>query len=193
MHSRSTHQVLSYDLRLPEEAQADALRLVDASRTVINRSLELLWPKLACFGEEYVGPAGKQVGDSSSSPDVHGCRQWRCEREMVGRILRAQATRKRTFALVQPILTAGFIRPKSETQPIGKNRKAMKEVVSALKVTLDDDEAFVALQNVVEQACNYYVAHDEFPETYEQMQPIPLLKVGLLSYAGDDGHSAGQT
>ena len=42
-------QPLSYDLRLPETAQADALRLLGASRTVINQALIMLWPRLDEF------------------------------------------------------------------------------------------------------------------------------------------------
>ena len=35
-------QPLSYNLRLPDAAQADALRLLDASRAVINQALTAL-------------------------------------------------------------------------------------------------------------------------------------------------------
>ncbi len=45
---------------------------------------------------------------------------------------------------------------------------------------------------MVEQACNYFLTHGEFPTSYEQMQGIPLLTVGLLTYAGDDGGAKGQ-
>ena len=37
MRTRRTHQPLTYDVRLPDKAQADALRLLDASREVVNR------------------------------------------------------------------------------------------------------------------------------------------------------------
>ena len=43
------------------------------------------------------------------SPQYHGDRQWRCESEVVGRVLRAQAERKQAFTLVLPILTDGFM------------------------------------------------------------------------------------
>jgi hypothetical protein len=46
---------------------------------------------------------------------------------------------------------------------------------------------------VVEQSCNYFFQHDRFPSSYEELQPIPLLKVGLLTYAGDDGREKDQT
>ena len=193
MRDSRTHQPLTYDVRLPDEAQADALRLLDASRAVVNQALALLWSSLDEFGSERGGPAWKQVGKYIGSPSPHGGRQWRCESEVVGRILRQQAERKKAFELVLPILTDGFIRPKTEQHPAGKNRPAIKEAITTLQKSLEEDEtSFVALQNVVEQACNYYFQYDRFPKTYEELQPVPLLKVGMLTYAGDDGREKGQ-
>ena len=57
MRTSRAHQPLTYDVRLPEEAQADALRLLDASRAVINAALALLWPSLAEFGTDRDFPA----------------------------------------------------------------------------------------------------------------------------------------
>ncbi len=126
-------QTLSYDLRLPEAAQADALRLLDTSRTVINLALTALWPHLDEFAAERSGPAWKHVDALLSSPAPHGSRQWRCEAEVVGRLLRAQAARKQIFAQVLPILSAGFIRPKTETRPAGKERTAIAAAITALQ------------------------------------------------------------
>lgn len=193
MRDSRTHQPLTYDVRLPDEAQADALRLLDASRVVVNEALRILWPSLDEFGTDRVGPAWKQVGKYIGSPSPHGDRQWRCESEVVGRVLRAQAERKKAFELVVPILSDGFIRPKTDKRPTGKNRPAIKEAIATLQKSLEEDEtSFVALQNVVEQACNYFFQYDRFPTTYEELQPIPLLKVGMLTYAGDDGGEKGQ-
>src|SRR2546425_11498339 len=193
MRTSRTHQPLTYDVRLPNEAQADALRLLDASRAVINQALTLLWPSLDEFGSERDFPAWKQVGKYMGSPQYHGDRQWRCESEVVGRGLRAQAQRKKAFTLVLPILSSGFIRPQTEKLPAGKNRPAIKEAITTLQKSLEEDEtSFVALQNVVEQCCNFFFQHDRFPSSYEELQPIPLLKVGLLTYAGDDGGAKGQ-
>src|SRR6266513_3460541 len=193
MRTSRTQQPLTYDVRLPDEAQADALRLLDASREVVNQALTILWPHLDEFGSERAGPAWKQVGKYTGSPSPHGDRQWRCESEVVGRLLRQQAERKKAFELVAPILSDGFIRPKTEKRPTGKNRPAIKEALTALQKSLEEDEtSFVALQNVVEQACNYYFQYDRFPKTYEELQPLPLLKVGMLTYAGDDGGEKGQ-
>src|SRR5215469_1656650 len=124
MHAGRTVQPLSYDVRLPDEAQTDALRLLDSSRAVVNALLTCLWPRLDEFVGEQSGPAWKQVVGMTSSPDPHGDRQFRCESETAGRILRAQASRKQVFAFIQRILTAGFIRPPEGKRPAGKNRKS---------------------------------------------------------------------
>src|SRR5438876_1037403 len=193
MRTSRTHQPLTYDVRLPDEAQADELRLLDESRAVVNQALTILWPHLDEFGSERAGPAWKQVGKYIGSPSPHGDRQWRCESEVVGRLLRQQAERKKAFELVAPILSDGFIRPKTEKRPTGKNRPAIKEALTALQKSLEEDEtSFVALQNVVEQACNFFFQHDCFPIAYEELQAVPLLKVGMLTYAGDDGREKGQ-
>ena len=193
MRTSRTHQPLTYDVRLPDEAQADALRLLDASKAVVNAALAILWPYLDEFGSERIGPAWKQVGKYMGSPKYHGDRQWRCESEVVGRVLRAQAERKKAFELVLPLLSDGFIRPKTEKRPAGKNRPAIKEAIATLQKSLEEDEtSFVALQNVIEQACNFFFRADRFPTSYEELQPLPLLKVGLLTYAGDDGGEKGQ-
>src|SRR5437870_12555634 len=77
MRDSRTHQPLTYDVRLPDEAQADVLRLLDASKVVINTVLTMLWPYLDAFGSERASPAWKQVGKSIRSPFPHGDRQWR--------------------------------------------------------------------------------------------------------------------
>jgi putative transposase len=185
-------QILSYQLRLPDAAQADAPRLLDVSREVINAALLALWPRLDAFGERGDGPAYKQVEAMLASPLPHGSRQWRCEAEMVGRILRAQATRKAQFALIAPLLTEGMLQPQTIQHQAGKNRKTIKEALRELRERSDDGGKAVELQSLVEQSCNYYLAHGRFPESYEHMQPVPVLKVAQLPYASDDGPSKGQ-
>ena len=56
-HGAQPVQPLSYDFRLPDESQPDALRLLDTSRTVINQALTALWPQLEAFSAERSGPA----------------------------------------------------------------------------------------------------------------------------------------
>lgn len=194
MCARRVSQPLTYDLRLPDEAQADALRLLDVSRAVVNQVLTILWPNLEDFAADGLGPAWKQVGRFLSSPHPHGDRQWRGESEMAGRILRGQAERKAAFDLIAPLLSTDLLRPATEKQPQGKNRTTIKDRVSQLRQSLDAGESnFILLQNVMEQACNHFAQHDEFPKSYQQMQPLPLLKVGMLTYAGDDGGKMGQS
>ena len=179
MRTSRTHQPLTYDVRLPDEAQADALRLLDASREVVNQALTLLWPYLDEFGSERAGPAWKQVGKYMGSPDFHGDRQWRCESEVVGRLLRQQAERKKAFELVAPILSDGFIRPKTEKRPAGKNRPAIKEAITTLQKSLEEDEtSFVALQNVVEQCCNFFFQQDRFPYVLRRTPTGPAPESG---------------
>src|SRR5260370_26316701 len=160
MNTTRTHTPLNYDVRLHDDAQADHLRLLDASRAVVNQALAILWPHLDEFGRDRVGPAWKQVGKYIGSPSPHGDRQWRCESEVVGRVLRAQAERKKAFERVLPILSDGFIRPKTEKRPAGKNRPAIKEAIATLQKRLEEDETrFVAVQNVIEQDYNFFFAN----------------------------------
>src|SRR5690242_15179006 len=87
-------QPVSFPIRLPDALQAEALRLLDASRGAINQLLLELWPQLDRFAAERTGPAWKQVERYETRRSGHGNRQERGEMEQAGRILRAQATRK---------------------------------------------------------------------------------------------------
>jgi len=127
MHTDRDQQPLSYDVRLPDEAQADALRLLDASRAIVNALLMALWPRLDEFLGEQRGPAWKQMVTMTPSSDPHGDRQFRCKSETAGRILRAQAERRQVFELIRPILFDGFIRPKTEKRPAGKTARVSKK------------------------------------------------------------------
>src|SRR2546425_10338821 len=192
MRSGRDQQSLSYPLRLPDEAQADALRLLDGSKAVINTVITSLWPRLDEFGARITRYAYKQVEEMMVPQVSHGHRQWRCEAEQAGRILRGQAERKKQFALILPILEQGMIQPKTEAKRAGKNRKAIKQALTDLREASSDGGNTVELQSLIEQACNFYLTNGCFPDTYEEMQAVPVLKVGLLPYAGDDGGEHGQ-
>src|SRR5260370_40439545 len=192
MRADRNFEPLSYDLRLPDAVQAAALRLVDGSREVINATVAALWDRLDDFGERETKYAYKQVTAMMGSPAFHGDRQWRCEAEQAGRILREQAERKKQFALILPLLEQGMILPKAEKKPAGKNRKTIKQAIASLREEQSDGGSAVELQSLIEQACNFYLKQGCFPSSYEEMQAIPLLKVGVLPYAGDDGGKIGQ-
>src|SRR5437588_7923656 len=107
--------------------------------------------------------------------------------------MRGQAERKKQFALILPVLEQGMIQPKTETKRAGKNRKAIKAALADLRETNSDGGNAVELQSLIEHACNFYLTKGCFPETYEEMQAVPVLKAGILPYAGDDGPTMGQT
>jgi putative transposase len=186
-------QSLSYPLRLPDSVQADALRLLDVSREVINLTVTALWDRLDEFATRTNAYAYKQVEEMLAPPLVHGHRQWRCEAEQAGRILRGQAERKQQFASILPLLEQGMIIPKSENKRGGKNRAQIKQALTTLRDAQSDGGTAVELQSLIEQACNFYLANGCFPDTYEEMQPVPTLRAGILPYAGDDGPKTGQT
>jgi transposase len=190
-------QTLSFPIRLPDAMQAEALRLLDASRIAINQIILDLWPQLDLFGSSRTGPAWKQVERHLLTRSGHGNRQERCEMEQAGRILRAQASRKQVFQTILPLLSEGLIRPAEEKRPARKDQRQIKEQVRALRAQMhdagEDADAFMAMTNVLEQACNRYLQTDTFPTIYEELQCAPILSVGHLTFAGDDGMKAGQT
>jgi len=190
-------QTLSFPIRLPNAMQAEALRLLDASSIAINAIITDLWPQLDLFVADRSGPAWKQVERHLLYRSGHGNRQERCEMEQAGRILRAQATRKQVFHTVLPLLSEGLIREAQGKRPAKKDHQEIKEQVRTLRAHMqdagEDADAFMAMTNVLEQACNRYLQTDEFPTTYQELQSAPILSVGHLTFAGDDGMRAGQT
>lgn len=192
MRPNPTTQSLSYPVRLPDDVQAAALRLLDVSREVINATVAALWDRLDELGERETKYAYKQVTAMIDPPVFYGDRLWRCQAEQAGRILRGQAQRKQHFALILPLLGQGMILPKTEHKRAGKNRTAIKAALASLREESSDGGRAVELQSLIEQACNFYLKNGCFPDAYEEMQAIPVLKVGLLPYAGDDGGEHGQ-
>jgi putative transposase len=190
-------QTLSFPIRLPDAMQAAALRLLDASRLAINQMLTDLWSQLDLFASDRTGPAWKQVERHLLTRSGHGSRQERCEMEQAGRILRAQASRKQVFETIVPLLSEGLISPAEGKRPARKDHRRIKGQVRTLRAqmqdALEDAEAFMAMTNLIEQACNQYLQTGAFPTTYEALQPTPVLSAGHLTFAGDDGMSKGQT
>jgi len=190
-------QTLSFPIRLPDAMQAAALRLLDASRLAINQMITHLWPQLDLFAGERAGPAWKQVERHLLTRSGHGSRQERCEMEQAGRILRAQASRKQVFETIVPLLSEGLIKPAEGARAARKDHRQIKEQVRSLRAQMQDAEedadAFMAMTNLIEQACNRYLQTGVFPTTYEKLQPPPVLTVGHLTFAGDDGMHKGQT
>jgi putative transposase len=61
MRGKRATQSLSYPIRLPAVMQADALRLLDVSRSVINATVVALWPRLDEFGTRETRYAYQQI------------------------------------------------------------------------------------------------------------------------------------
>lgn len=70
-------QTLSFPIRLPDAMQAEALRLLDASRAAINQLVTDLWPQLDLFTADRADPAWKQVEKHVLRRSGHGSRQER--------------------------------------------------------------------------------------------------------------------
>ena len=85
----------------------------------------------------------------------------RCEMEQAGRILRSQASRKQVFQTILPLLTAGLIRPGEGKRPARKDYRRIREAVRALRTEQqevgEEADAYVAMTNLLEQACNSYL------------------------------------
>ena len=113
--------------------------------------------------------------------------------EQAGRIRRAHATRKQMFLALLPWLTDGLILPAEEQRPARTDHRLIREKVRALREEMAEADTFLGRVNSGEQACKVYLTTDTFPQTYEAMQPLPLLHGGQLTYAGDEGMAAGQT
>lgn len=193
MRASGAAQPLAYHLRLPDAAQPMALHLLSIAHTHINAAITALWPRLDEFSEAREGPAWKHVEQMYAWPEDISNRLGRCFAEQAGRILRAQATRKHWFALMAPIFHPGMILPANEQhKQADKNRWQIRQDLAALQSATEDGSNYLALLNLIEQACNYYLEHDAFPKTYEQMQEIPVLKAAQLTYAADDGREHGQ-
>src|SRR5215469_12597946 len=184
-------QMLSFPIRLPDSMQAEALRLLDASTPAINQMLTDLRPQLDLFAAERTEIAWKQVDQHLLRRSGHGSRQERCEMEQAGRILRAQASRKQVFHSILPLLSEGLIRPAEGNRKAQKDHRQINEQVRALRAQLqdagEDADTFMAMTNVIEQACNRYLQTETFPTSYEELQPVPVLTNGQLTFAGDDG------
>lgn len=128
----------------------------------------------------------------TDAPVCYGDRLWRSHAEQAGRLLRSQAARKKQFALILPILEQGMLRPKSEQRPAGKHRQAIKVALAARREEESDGGKAVELQSLIEHSCNFSLKNGCFPSYYEEMQPIPVLAVGILPDAADDGGEQGQ-
>lgn len=190
--TRYGNVLLTQTLRLPDEIQEDALRLLEMSKDTVDWVIEQLWSELDNFLETD-GQVYKQVEKQLERPHNNGSRQWRCEAETAGRLLRSQATRKQVFEKIYPMFTEQLFLPESEGR---KRRKDKKMVDTTLRLWLeelgDESEKYTYAIAVLEQAMRFYIENDRFPSDFYELQEKPTLKTGFLTYAADDGGKNGQ-
>src|SRR5262249_29407294 len=108
-----------------------------------------------------------------------------------------ESCRKQVFQTILPLLSVGLFRPANGKRPARKDYRLIREQVRALRAAQqeagEEADAYVALTNLLEQACNVSLEMGAFPATYEEVQVVPVQAVGQLTFAADDGRQAGQT
>src|SRR5260221_8070036 len=120
-------QTLSFPIRLPDAMQAEALRLLDASRSAINQIILDLWGQLDLFVSNRAGPAWKQVERHLLQRSGHGNRQERNEMEQAGRIFCAPAPPEKGFQGVVALLTDGVFRPSGQNRPAPQDQPPLTQ------------------------------------------------------------------
>ncbi len=173
---------LSYPLRLPDELQAPALDLLAFSLPHEQQVIDALWPCLDEIGQVNGKYIWKSLEGRLPRPEGVPSRPWRCVLEGGGRVLRAQADRKRIFDLLLPLL---------EDQDFADVN------LTSLAYRLRDElggsqEKIGYLLNIVEQTGNFCAEHESLPADYYECQSKPALKTPQLPFAADDGAVKGQ-
>jgi len=70
-----------------------------------------------------------------------------------------ESCRKQVFHTILPLLSAGLIRPAEGKRPEKRDYRRIREAVRALRTEQqeagEEADAYVAMTNLIEQACNY--------------------------------------
>jgi hypothetical protein len=169
---------------LPDELQAPAMALLTFALAHEQQVVDVLWSRLDEIDQIKGKHIWKPLEGWLGRPEDVPSRPWRCILERGGRVLRAQADRKRVFDLLLPLL--------SDEHLEGGNR-----VLTALAYKLRDElsdsyEKIGYLLNLVEQTANFYAENGKLPADYDELQGKPVLKRPQLPLAADDGAVKGQ-
>lgn len=185
---RGTVTRLSYPLRLPDELQAPAVALLTYALPHEQQVVDELWPRL----DEVDQIKGKHIWKTLEGwlprPEGVPSRPWRCILERGGRVLRAQANRKRVFDLLLPVLKDEHLEDGNAA-----GDAALTVLAYQLRGELDSNREKIGyLVNLIEQIANSYTEHGKLPEDYYELQGQPVLKRPQLPLAADDGAVKGQ-
>src|SRR5262245_56862701 len=89
-----------------------------------------------------------------------------------------EATRKQIFHTILPLLSAGLIRSAKGKRPARKDERRIREAVRAMRAEQqeagEEADTYVAMTNLIEQACNCYLETEAFPATCEELYAIPV-------------------
>ena len=173
---------LSYPLHLPDELQAPALDLLAFSLPYEQQVIDALWPCLDEIGQVGGKHIWKSLEGRLPRPEDTPSRPWRCILEGGGRVLRAQADRKRIFDLLLPLIQEEDLADADLTGLAYRLRNELN----------GNGDKIGYLLNVVEQMGNFYAQHDRLPADYYECQSKPTLKTPQLPFAADDGAVKGQ-
>ena len=117
--------------------------------------------------------------------------------EQAGRILRAQATRKQVLP-DHSAAALGRNHPSSGGEaPSEKDYRQIRGQVRALRAEQQESgkeaDAYVAMTNLIEQACNHYLETRASLPPIRRCRPSRCEPLGQLPFAADDSMHAGQT
>jgi putative transposase len=199
---------LSYPLRLPDELQAPAVALLTFALPHEQQVVDALWSRLDEIDQIEGKHIWKPLEGWLPRPEDVPSRPWRCILERGGRVLRAQADRKRVFDLLLPLLADEHLANGSANPSAGGSTgtpRGSEHRLTALAYQLRDEmgspstssgrsnqEKIGYLVNLVEQTANFYAENGKLPADYYELQGKPVLKRPQLPLAADDGAVKGQ-
>jgi putative transposase len=175
---------LSYPLRLPDELQAPAVALLAFALPHEQQVVDGLWSRLDRIDQIDGKHIWKTLEGWLPRPEDIPSRLWRCILERGGRVLRAQADRKRVFDLLLPLLGDEHLKD---------GNADLTALAYQLRDELDSSQEKIGyLVNLVEQTANFHAENGKLPADYYELQGKPVLKRPQLPLAADDGAVKGQ-
>jgi hypothetical protein len=179
---------------LPDAAQVAATDLLTFSLPYMQQVVDSLWPNLDAIGQIKGRHIWRPLEGQLPRPLDLPSRLWRCVLEGAGRTLRAQASRKRVFDLLLPLL-----KPEHFTQATDGTKLTREADDKLLKLAYqlqdelgDNQEKIGYLVNLIEHIAHFYAKNEHLPADYYELQTKPSLKVPQLILAADDGPVKGQ-
>jgi hypothetical protein len=171
-------------LRLPDELQDAAVALLTFALPHEQQVIDALWSRLDEIGKIKGKHIWKTLESWLPRPSGIPSRLWRCILERGGRTLRVQATRKKIFELLLPLL---------KDEHFKKEKADLLALAYRLRDELEGNRQKIGLLvSIVEQIANFYAEKERLPKDYYELQEKPVLKTPQLPLSADDGAVKGQ-